>query len=150
MIDRDIAKFSYSCMSDSKWKKLFSVINQSNLELGYCVWKLVDDKEPTKGLIPDYSEIGEDYVGDCGALNGPFEFRRIEWLFVPKSIGFRSYKLAPMKFKTQDLSIIIGQLKSLGKFEIGLSTERIDQLKPLGSREIELSTDGVKIYGYRR
>ena len=131
MLDKEIAKFSYSCMSNAKWRKLFSVVNESNLKLAHCIWQLVGNDEPKNGFVPDYSEIGEDYVGDCGALNGPFEFKSIEWLLIPNKFGFRSYESAPMQFKTQELSHLVDQLKSLGTFEL------------------ETSADGIKIYGYK-
>ncbi|MEP1384788.1 MAG: hypothetical protein ABJK64_13470 [Paraglaciecola sp.] len=131
MLDNDIAKFSYSCMSNAKWRKLFSVVNESKLEFANCVWKLVGEAEPKNGFVPDCDQLGEDYVGDCGALNGPFEFKRIEWLKLPTRIGFKPYKNAPIQFKTQELSAIIDQLSSLGSFELDANLE------------------GVTVYGYK-
>ncbi len=131
VLEKDIAKFSYSCMSNAKWRKLFSVVNESNLELANCVWKLVGEPEPKNGFVPDYAQLGEDYVGDCGALNGPFEFKRIEWLKLPTRIGYKAYEKAPTQFKTQDLSHITEQLGSMGRFEI------------------EANSEGITVYGYK-
>ncbi len=131
MLDKEIAKFSYSCMSNAKWRKLFSVVNESNLELGYCIWKLIGEKEPANGYIPDSEQLGEHYVGDCGALNGPFEFKRIEWLKLPSRVEFRPYEKAPVQFKTQELSGVLEQLDAIGSFEI------------------ESTSEGVTIYGYK-
>ena len=125
MLERDIAKFSYSCMSNAKWRKLFSVANDSNLDLGNCIWKLVGEDKQKNGFVPDYEQLGEDYVGDCGALNGPFEFKRIEWLELPNRIGYKPYENAPTQFKTQDLSRIIEQLNVIGSFEIDSDSESI-------------------------
>ncbi|MDP5191178.1 DUF6678 family protein [Rheinheimera baltica] len=131
MLEKDIARFSYACMSNAKWKKLFSVANESNLELANCVWKLVDEPEPQNGFVPDYEKLGDDYVGDCGALNGPFEFKRIEWLKLPARIGYKEYEKAPTQFKTQNLSHLTEQLASLGSFEI------------------EENSEGITVYGYK-
>ena len=131
MLEKDIAKFSCSFMSNAKWRKLFSVVNESNLELSNCVWKLVDESEPIHGFVPVQKELGHDYVGDCGALNGPFSFKRIEWLKLPNRIGYKTYKEAPTQFLTQDLAGTLEQLHSLGRFEI------------------EVDSEGVTIYGYK-
>ncbi|GLO62927.1 hypothetical protein MACH09_34350 [Vibrio sp. MACH09] len=131
MLEKEIAKFSYSCMSNTKWRKLFSVVNESNLKLPNCVWKLVGEAEPKSGFVPDFGQLGEDYVGDCGALNGPFEFKRIEWLKLPTRIGFKPYEKAPTQFKMQEFSTIIEQLSSIGSFELDVNSE------------------GVTVYGYK-
>lgn len=131
MLDRDIAKFSYSCMSNAKWRKLFRIVNDSHLGLENCIWKLVGEDEPKHGFFPDFEQLGENYVGDCGALNGPFEFKRIQWLKLPNHVGYKQYENAPTQYKTQDLSIIIEQLCTIGSFEIDIDSE------------------GVTIYGYK-
>ncbi|MCJ8349912.1 hypothetical protein [Moritella sp.] len=58
-------------------------------------------------------------------LNGPFEFKRIEWLELPNRIGHKPYENAPTQFKTQDLSRIIEQLNVIGSFEIDSDSESI-------------------------
>lgn len=131
VLEKDIARFSYSCMSNTKWKKLFSVVNEGNLELANCTWKLVDEAEPKNGFVPDCAQLGENYVGDCGALNGPFEFKRIEWLKLPTTLGYRMYEKGPIQFRTQNLSYITEQLRAIGNFEI------------------EVSSEGITVYGYK-
>lgn len=131
MLDKEIANFSYSCMSDAKWRKLFGVINDSNLKFANCVWKLVGESEPKNGFVPDLEQLGENYVGDCGALNGPFEFKRMEWIKLPTSIRYKPYDKAPTKVLTQDLSILLIQLNAIGNFELDENSE------------------GITIYGYK-
>lgn len=131
MLDKEIANFSYSGMSDAKWRKLFGVINDSNLKFANCVWKLVGESEPKNGFVPDLEQLGENYVGDCGALNGPFEFKRIEWIKLPTSIRYKPYDKAPTKVLTQDLSILLIQLNAIGNFELDENSE------------------GITIYGYK-
>ena len=79
MLENDLKQYSSSFMSNAKWRKLFTVINNGSTPLSVCVWKIVTDKEPKNGFLPDKEQLGDDYVGDCGALNGPFEFKVIEF-----------------------------------------------------------------------
>ena len=118
-------------MSNTKWRKLFAVINDGSIPLSACIWKLVEDKEPKNGFIPDIEQLGEDYVGDCGALNGPFSFKEIEWLFLPSKVGHQPYDKAPIKYEYQDISKIKELIDSAGQFEY------------------EVTDEGVKIFGYK-
>lgn len=118
-------------MSNTKWRKLFSVVHDANLAFTHCVWKLVTRPEPTPGHVPDLNQLGDTYVGDCGALNGPFAFKEIEWILIPSSHAFRRYESAPLEHKTQDLGPILKQIESLGYFEY------------------EITNEGLKVYGYK-
>ncbi len=124
-------KYTCSFMSDSKWRKLFCVVNESNLKLANCTWKFVNERSSRDGFLPDINLLGSNYVGDCGAANGPFEFSLIEWLLVPSVVDHSSYQNAPKSQKTQDLSSVLDQLNSLGKFEY------------------EYTNLGLKIFGYK-
>lgn len=131
MLENDLKKYSCSFMSNAKWRKLFSVINDRNIPLPSCVWKLVTDKDPQKGFIPDIEQLGDSYVGDCGALNGPFSFNTIEWLFLPSKVGHRHYEKAPVKYSYQNIEAIKNLIDSVGYFEY------------------EITDEGIKIYGYK-
>ena len=131
MLENDIKKYSRSFMSNAKWRKLFRVVNRESSELNCCTWKLVDEKNPVSGFLPDYSQLGDTYVGDCGALNGPFGFRTIEWILLPAKHGYRPYDKAPWQYEYQNLN----QVK-----------ERIDAV---GQYAYEMTEEGLKIYGYK-
>lgn len=131
MLGNDLKHYSSSFMSNSKWRKFFAVINNGSIPLSVCVWKLVTHKEPKNGFLPVQIQLGDDYVGDCGALNGPFSFREIEWLFLPSSIGFRPYEHAPIRHEYQDIDHIKNIIDGAGKFEY------------------ETSDDGLRIFGYK-
>ncbi len=120
-----------SCMSNAKWRKLFKVVNKDTIELNMCTWKLLDEEQPLSGYLPNYQELGDDYVGDCGALNGPFEYRLIEWLLIPAKHGYQPYDKAPVQYLFQDLADIRKKLDAVGQFEY------------------ENSETGLKIFGYR-
>ncbi|MFC1665653.1 hypothetical protein ACFL17_08505 [Pseudomonadota bacterium] len=118
-------------MSNTKWRKFFNIANSRSLEINACVWKLTDTEEPVQGFLPEVDELGKDYVGDCGALNGPFPFSLIEWLFIPSTHSYREYEKAPLKYIKQDVYKIAEQLEALGQFEL------------------EFLGDGIKVYGYK-
>ncbi|WP_241210136.1 DUF6678 family protein [Vibrio splendidus] len=124
-------RFSCSYMSNAKWRKLFSVVNENNVQFTHCQWKLVSETDPKLGHLPDFDSLGEYYVGDCGALNGPFEFELIEWLFIPTSIGYKPYEGSPTIYNTQGVQHLIDQLNVLGEFEFTSDDE------------------GLKIFGYK-
>tara|TARA_R110000764_G_scaffold69859_1_gene144465 strand:+ start:4846 stop:5280 length:435 start_codon:yes stop_codon:yes gene_type:complete len=131
MIENDIKKFSVSCMSNSKWRKLFSGIHEGALDFDFSIWKLVNDNAPIKGFLPDIKQLGENHVGDCGALNGPFEFKLIEWLLIPKEHGYYQYEKAPIKYHKQDIEMVERKINETGNFEYDVTSE------------------GIKIYGYK-
>ena len=131
MLENDLKRYSSSFMSNSKWRKLFAVVNDGSTPLSACVWKLVTEKEPKNGFLPDIEQLGDDCVGDCGALNGPFSFKEIEWLFLPSKVGHQPYDKAPMKYEYQEIDKIKELIDSAGQFEY------------------EATDEGVKIYGYK-
>jgi uncharacterized protein DUF6678 len=131
MLESDLKRYSASFMSNAKWRKLFSVINSKTLELNCCTWKFVDETEPVSGWLPDYHQLGESYVGDCGALNGPFEFRAIEWISIPAKHGYRQYENAPMSYTNQSLNEVKKKIDSVGSYEY------------------EITEEDIKIYGYK-
>jgi hypothetical protein len=131
MIENDLKKYSVSCMSNSKWRKFFASVHEGSLELSHCTWKLVNSEKAVKGFLPDADMLGEDYVGDCGALNGPIEFKTIEWILIPEKHGHRPYQNSPIKYSTQDIKSVEDKINSAGNFEY------------------EVIPDGIKVFGYR-
>lgn len=70
MLEKVIKRYPKSFMSNTKWRKIFGVVNRQSLDLGMCIWKLVSDTTSVAGFLPTLGKIGESFVGDCGALNG--------------------------------------------------------------------------------
>ena len=126
-MDRNLRSY----MSNAKWRKFFKVVNRNTLKLNMCTWKLLNEEQPLLGHLPDYQELGDDYVGDCGALNGPFDFRLIEWWLIPGKHGYRPYDKAPVQYLSQSLDDIKKKVDAVGQFEY------------------ELSEKGLKIFGYK-
>lgn len=131
MNENDRKRYSQSFMSNAKWRRFFKVVNVETIELNMCTWKLVNEENPLPGHLPDYQHLGDDYVGDCGALNGPFPFQLIEWLFIPAKHGYQPYDKAPMQYESQNLEDIRTKIDSLGLFEY------------------EKTDEGLKIFGYK-
>jgi hypothetical protein len=131
MLKNDLRKLSVAFMSNAKWQKLFKVINRESMELGFCEWKLVDETNPIYGKLPILQNLGDDYVGDDGALNGPFEFKRIEWILIPSEHSYSPYKNAPKKFLRQNMDIVLEKSSSSGNFEF------------------DVLDNGIKVYGYK-
>jgi hypothetical protein len=125
-------KHSRSFMSDAKWRKLFSVVNVENIEVNCCDWKLVSEELPIKGYLPSSRALGESFVGDCGALNGPFDYKEIEWLMIPRRITWRAYKDAPESSRENNIQAILELISSTGS-----------------TFEIESTEEGLRVYGYK-
>ncbi|MCG7549250.1 hypothetical protein [Pseudoalteromonas sp. Of7M-16] len=64
-------------------------------------------------------------------LNGPFEFRRIEWLLLPHRVEFKPCENAPTQYKMQDL------------------TPTLEYLSMFGCFEVEMDKVGLRIFGYK-
>ncbi len=118
-------------MSNAKWRKFFQVVNKDSLELNMCTWKLINEDNSLPGHLPDYHSLGDDYVGDCGALNGRFEFKFIEWLLIPTKHGYQPYEKTPVEYTYQNLDKLIERLDTIGLFEY------------------EITEEGLKIYGFK-
>ncbi|MCL1993415.1 MAG: hypothetical protein FWG66_10775 [Spirochaetes bacterium] len=122
-----------SCMSNSKWEKLFKAVGSSDLSFsGETIKNIGDDQIrgrfsiKTDGLYcetvfryEDGSEcLGPRYSTRDGAGGGPAAYKDIEWIFVPALYG-------------NDLPRLKLLVDGLGKFEY------------------DLDENGFKIYGYR-
>lgn len=119
-------------MSDAKWRKLFSVVNVENIEVNCCDWKLVSEELPIKGYLPSSKALGKSFVGDCGALSGPVDFKEIEWLMIPRRITWRAYKDAPESSRENNIQFILELISSTGS-----------------TFEIESTEEGLRVYGYK-
>ena len=123
------ARFSVSYMSNSKWRKLFTVLDVPDLMLNQCYWKFIDNNHDFLGWFTKSDELMEKYVGDYGA--GPFAFKRIEWVELCKVGKSAGYEKVPFKHWQQDIDEALKILKKTGQFET------------------ELTKRGLRIYGFK-
>ncbi|HHY0552576.1 TPA: DUF6678 family protein, partial [Vibrio parahaemolyticus] len=122
-------RFSVSLMSNAKWRKVFTVLDVSELMLNQCYWKFVDNDYEFLGWFTKSDELMEKYVGDYGS--GPFAYKRIEWLEIPKVGKPCGYENVPFKHWHQDIDEVLSILNSVGHFDT------------------ELTDRGLRIYGFR-
>ena len=119
-----------SCMSDSKWEKLFQAVEKSDitrLDIGGATIKFLVD-----GVKPFHFQ---NYCGDY--LEGSYgvaQYKEIEWILIPAAYEIerrnRDERLQPMRINND-----IHALKEL--------------IDSLGLYEYDFNEDGLKIYGYK-
>jgi hypothetical protein len=134
-IDRAIAKrrFTASFMSDSKWRRLFTILARPDLGIRQALWKFVDLETPLRFGLPDT----EDLAGKLSRSGWFFEpggespFKRIEWVEITRLDIPYGWEKIPHKHRQQNVDTAVALLEEAGQFE-------------LESTEL-----GVRIYGYR-
>lgn len=119
-----------SLMSDAKWRKLFGVIAQNSRHVSSATWKIINETSPVQGWLPSAADIWDSAVDGC--LNGPIDFKMIEWIEIPRTVPFRPYDKAPLSYRTQNIEVLAMEIEALGQFPL------------------EWSGENIRIYGYRR
>jgi len=122
-----------SCMSNTKWCKLFWAIENN----GKCSFPaelklLWEERTYPFSTNPGVDESRE-YTKDSG-IQGPVAFRDIEWIYIPsiREVGrYNRDEKLKSKFVHYDLGILKELMDNLGKFEY------------------DFDADGLKIYGFR-
>ena len=124
--------FSHAFMSDTKWRKLFAILENPSLELVQMRVQFIDVEAPEPMKLPT---IGTDHVPrpylDTIEF-GPVELRSIEWLEIPAVARLWRPHNVPAKEVSQDL----------GRLEACLARS--------GSFLVERSGEALRILGYRR
>jgi hypothetical protein len=132
--ERQIAKARLnkaSCMSNTKWRKLFNIIRE-NLECDPPARvKLLAGEETFPFCVK--SDIHQSGIKD-NATQAPINFKEIEWIhiFATKEIERynREERLKP-KFMAYDIENIKELIENAGKYEY------------------DFDEDGIRIYGYK-
>lgn len=108
--DKMLKRFTASFMSNAKWRALFKTIAAANLDIKRSEWKLVGDDYIAVHQMPTELDINETRFSD-GAFQ-PFEYKYIEWIFIP-----RSYKPYPNVESTinQDVAGLVRALENSGR-----------------------------------
>lgn len=123
--------FLVSCMSDSKWIKLFKVLSRNNNLISRCLLKDVYDDILRQVYIPtseDFTSIFNDKWFNDEGWNQPYRFKEIEWLEFPSQWEIkremRGETLEPIKFQ-QDIAMIKKTIEEFWQFEIQLTKEKL-------------------------
>jgi len=82
------SRFKLSCMSNTKWRKVFTAIAESPVEVRRCELKCIDsDYVAVQGRAPQVRELMERRFTD--SIWQPFEYKWIEWFRFPRQ--FKPY-----------------------------------------------------------
>ena len=82
------SRFKLSCMSNAKWRKVFTAIATSTVEIRRCEFKCIDSPHvSTMPRAPLVRELMERRFTD--GLWQPFEYKWIEWFRFPRQ--FKPY-----------------------------------------------------------
>jgi hypothetical protein len=109
-----------SLMSDTKWRKLLSALDKSELELRRCIVKFMGDPEEKVlsrpvGLYPPRPWVDTFQFG-------PIPLRSIEWLLFPRVAEVRDPDCTiPAKHLVQDVDGAARIIEALGRYPAELS-----------------------------
>jgi hypothetical protein len=125
------SEFSYSQMSNAKWKKLFmhlAVICPKS----HAIWKFAGSDNDGVALtgLPGIDELEETFIIHQFWF-GPRYYQKIQWLHFPKIINKRGFEKVAAQNNVQDTDFILTQLKKTGHWPI------------------EENDHGFTIYGHR-
>ncbi|WCL51043.1 DUF6678 family protein [Leptospira sp. GIMC2001] len=129
-IDKLISKiFNHSFMSNSKWKKLFTALDNEDIVLNQINLKLVDRDIPFLSYMPKSEDLEEFWISE-GTNSYNYFYKEIEWLELTWVGKIEGYKSIPFKHYHQDIE------------------KAIELVKTIGSFRYELLSTGLRIYGY--
>jgi hypothetical protein len=125
-------EFSHALMSDTKWRKLFAVLNVEGLGICQMLVKFIDVPEPRTMDLPRIGALNvpRPYIDTIEF--GPVEFRSIEWLEIPAIARIPRFNNVPAREVAQDL----------GRIEAGLALSGLYPLRRSG--------ENLRIIGYDR
>jgi hypothetical protein len=117
-------------MSNTKWRKLFCVIEEAEVSVPRCGIKFLRDDRVFVESTPRSEDLDDEGTRDCFVC-GPFSFRDIEWMEWPRSHEVsRGRGLKPW-VRTQDIEALREVIASAGRFDI------------------ESTAEHLRVYGYR-
>lgn len=117
--------FSHAFMSDTKWRKLFAVLEEDALGLCQMRMKFVDVEQPAVMMLPSigFSHTPHPYIDTIEF--GPVEFRAIEWLEIPAVARLSRPSYVSDREIPQNLAQLEACLGSCGLFPIQRSDESL-------------------------
>ncbi|MGL4637113.1 MAG: DUF6678 family protein [Beijerinckiaceae bacterium] len=107
-----------SLMSDTKWRKLFSALESSELNLAKCVFKFLESDAEELFTFPIFLYPPRPYVD----ANGPVLLRSIEWMLIPRIVEYEQGNgNVPKGQLVQDVERAKTVLDGIGKFPTQMS-----------------------------
>lgn len=116
-LDRLVARFSVSLMSNAKWVRLLDALTAAPEIVTRCTAKLAWDDAVRSFRIAG-AHYGFDYYDRAveGLISGPpsgwYQYREIEWIAFPRTHG------SPARRIEQDLGAIRDRIHGLGQFAL--------------------------------
>ena len=117
-------------MSNAKWYKFFSAVEQLDIFLPQALMKFLSDNQ----TYSFYFGGGFDEKGILDGRNCPFLYKEIEWIFVPSVHEYERFnrkEKLQSTFEAVNLSLIVETLKRLGQYEF------------------DIDENGLRLYGYK-
>lgn len=130
-VDKEISRsFTEAYMSNAKWKRLFKVIDRSDIYLAQMLLKRVGMPTPYRTWVPKSANLGDVWIEE-GTNDCAYFYKEIEWLELLDVHRPGGWESIPAKHRAQDSLRAMAILSEVGKFEM------------------ERTSTGVRIYGYR-
>lgn len=114
------AKYQYSFMSDTKWRRAFTAIAGSGVKIERAIWRFIDGEAPWETGLPSVEELDERRLRD-GRFQ-PVEYRWIESIFIPRT--FRRRKEIVLDIE-QPVDAVIDALRREGDFFLQIRDEGV-------------------------
>lgn len=131
--DKEISIRS-SYMSNNKWFKLFNHLKQDKLFFNVAQIKFLISDTAIRFSFDQFDSDNFDNTGFADIGGGPFNFKEIEWISIPRKTEFKRSN------KNKKLNSMIN-LQPIDKIEKAMNL--------LGRFEYDLDEFELKIYGYK-
>ena len=121
---------SASLMSDAQWRRFFQLRLEHHDSVWVSSWKLVGEEVTTHVSFSDLERDILDSAVD-GCLDGPVDYKAIEWIEMPREVLYLPYPGAPMDTAIQEIGALREALTEAGTFPL------------------EMTAGALKLFGYR-
>lgn len=124
--------FSHALMSDTKWRRLFTVLDEADVEVRRTIVKFIDVEVPKPMALPRRAWLHPPHPFIDTPEFGPIELRAIEWLDMPAVARLPRGRNLPDREIPQDIDGAAAVLTAHGRFPL------------------ERGADGLRVVGYQR
>jgi hypothetical protein len=113
--DRAVARFAIRHMNDTKWREVLTLLNSPGCPIRCIKLKFVDTEHIVESS-GGFRILNESW---CDGFPGPFSFREIEWMDIPRTYRVqRGNRGTPPSEHQQDVAAFRTALVGLGQLPI--------------------------------